>query len=249
VNIKKFFAKLVFGELNVSQASTGLAVENRMVKALQATPNETFDELLQLNNLQNENTGYVHVYAADKIDRATSLSIDILPGMRYFNIHIIPDHHYDIPRFNFEGMVTTKGSQLSMDLYPDQDIVMNFDVINQHYKQIERTYLKAKQHREIKIEPSRLPHMRALCSPFFLLANKIPESSLSDMETFALQYFEEWLKIYKTAELLTDDEAEFRLQRRKIIAKTIVDNDPDRDKVVDVFGEKTTILIEKASLL
>ena len=101
----------------------------------------------------------------------------------------------------------------------------------------------------IKLEPSRLPHLRALCSPYFLLANKVPAEQLGDMQSYAMKYFDEWLKIYRNAELLPDDEAQRRLDRRLTIAHMIIDNDPDRHQVVNTYGEETTQLIEQAAML
>lgn len=249
MNLKNIVGKLIFGELRVDENNFARDIEQSMIETLQAQPKPEFDSLLDLQNLRGENTGYVKVFSAPKLDRAASLSIDIMPGMRYFNIHIIPDHHFNIPRFNVEGMITTKGSQISMDLYPDMDLIENYDYIKKYYTGIENTYLKAKQNKQIRIEPSRLPHMRALCSPYFLMANKIPRESLPDMENYAKQYFQQWLNIYHAALPLTENQAEFRLRRRQWIARTIIDNDPDRDKVVDTYGEEKTQLIEQAAML
>ncbi|MEH6550731.1 MAG: hypothetical protein V7711_05780 [Pseudomonadales bacterium] len=249
MDFKKIVGKLIFGELTADLETYGSKVEETIINTLDATPVEYFKDLRSLTNLKGDDTGFVKVFTAPKLDRVASLSIDIMPGMRYFNIHIIPDHHYNIPRYSFEGMVTTKGSQLSMDLYPDMDMIMDFDYIDRHFSGVAKVYEKAKKHKLIKPEPSRLPHMRVLCSPYFLLANKVPQEALVDMQGFALSYFDQWLKIYQAAEVLNDSAAEERLARRILIAKTIIENDPDRDKVVDTYGEEKTQLIEKAAML
>ncbi len=240
---------MVFGELPAELGEFGLPVEQRLVDALAAEPMEKYSALLDLKNTQGESTGYVRTYSAPRMAKLACLSINILPGMRYFNIHAIPDHHYRVPRFNFEGMVTTKGSQVSMDLYPDMDVIMNFDYILEHYSPLTKIYDKAKQHKHIQPEASRLPHMRALCSPYFLLASKVPQEHINNMQTWALGYLEQWLKIYQSQAEPEPVGAAQRLQRRELIARTIIENDPDRDKVVSTYGEQTTQAIEEAAML
>jgi hypothetical protein len=249
MNIKNLVGKLIFGELPADLATFGQAVEDKLVATLDAKPLAEHADLLDLKNTKGESTGYVRTYSAERMEKLACLSIDIMPGMRYFNIHAIPDHHYLIPRFNFEGMVTTKGSQLSMDLYPDMDVIMNFDYINKHYSGLEKTYQQAKQHKTITPEPSRLPHMRSLCSPYFLLANKVQQDELARMQTWALAYLEQWLKVYQSEGQLDEAGADLRLARRLKIARTIIENDPDRDKVVSTYGEETTAKIEAAAML
>lgn len=249
MNIKKLAARLIFGELPSELSQFGLAIEERLVEALGATPMDKYKGLLDLKNIQGESTGFVRAYQAPRMEKLACLSIDILPGMRYFNIHAIPDHHYMVPRFNFEGMVTSKGSQVSMDLYPDMDVVMNFNFIRDNYAGLAKTYEKAKQHKHINVQASRLPHMRVLCSPYFLLANSVQAEHIYDMQGWARKYLDEWLKIYHAQKELEPSGAQQRLQRRLQIARTIIENDPDRDKVVSTYGEATTQAIEEAAML
>ncbi len=249
MNIKKLAAKLIFGELSGELAEFGLAIESRLVEALGAGPMARYEHLLDLKNLQGESTGYVRAYEASRMAKLACLSIDIKPGMRYFNIHAIPDHRYLVPRFNFEGMVTSRGSQVSMDLYPDMDVVQNFDYLFRYYAGLDKVYDKAKNHKDIVIEPSRLPHMRALCSPYFLMAKSVQPEHIYDMQSWAETYLDVWLQIYREQGELSEEGAQLRLTRREIIARTIIENDPDRDKVVGVYGEETTQAIEEAAML
>ena len=129
------------------------------------------------------------------------------------------------------------------------DVIMNFDYITRHYAGLAKTYEKAKKHKTIRPEQSRLPHMRALCSPYFLLANKVSTEDLGQMQSWALAYLDEWLKIYRSEGQLDDAGAEDRLARRLCIARTIIENDPDRGKVVSTYGEETTQKIEAAAML
>lgn len=247
--MKKLIARMIFGELSSDLASFGEAIEQRLVQALGAEHLDKYQHLQNLKNLKGESTGYLRAYSAPRMDKLACLSIDILPGMRYFNIHAIPDHRYMVPRFNFEGMITGRGSQVSMDLYPDIDVLMHFDYILEHYAGVAKIYDNAKQHKHIQIQASRLPHLRALCSPYFLLANSVPPEYLPDMQQWADKYLDEWLKIYHSESALDDAGAQARLERRQLIARTIIENDPDRDKVVKTFGEETTQAIEEAAML
>jgi len=249
MGIKALFGRMIFGKLDADLATFGEPVETRLIEMLNAKPLETFAHLLDLKNLDGESTGYVRTYSAERMDKLACLSINILPGMRYFNIHAIPDHRFMIPRFSFEGMITTRGSQVSMDLYPDIDMVREFDVIRDNYIKAAKSWQAARQHKTIRIEPSRLAHLRAICSPYFLLANKVQAEDLGTLQSWAFDYLDNWKRMYDSASELDDEAAVARLERRRWTARTIIENDPDRDKVVDTYGEETTKAIEEAAML
>ena len=86
----------------------GSEIESRLISELSLEPTERFQDLLNLKNLDGEVTGYIKVFSGDRIEKASSLSINMMPGMRYFNIHVIPDPQFTIPRFLFEGMLFDK---------------------------------------------------------------------------------------------------------------------------------------------
>ncbi len=109
-------------------ANTGKAMESKVVAALGAAPAKGFDDLQQLLTLKGDNTGYTRVWYADRIKKISSMSIDIMPGKaRYFNLQIIPNDNLRVPRYVFEGLVMGHSSQVSVDLYPDMDMVTNLD--------------------------------------------------------------------------------------------------------------------------
>jgi hypothetical protein len=229
-------------------AGFGKSIEERIISELGATPADKFSELEDIKNLADESTGYVRVFKAEKLDKAACMSINVMPGGRYFNIHIIPQAQYNIPRFNFEGMVTSHGSQISMDLYPDIDVIMDIREFQEQCAGVTPIYDEAKK-TDIDFRPSRYVHMRAFCSPYFLNASGAAAEYLPELEEIANQYFDEWLKIYKAAELLGTREADERQLRREHIARIIVEMDPDRDMVVKAYGEETVCAIEAAMMV
>jgi hypothetical protein len=224
------------------------SVERRMIDEMGLEPMEKFAHLLDLKNLQGESTGYVKTLSGDRIDRATSLSIAVAPGMRYFNIHIMPDHHYEVPRYSFEGMITPHGSQVSMDLYPDFDVVTNLDKFEQMYAGVHTLFEAAKNTDKLPLEFSRIPHMRAIASPYFILVPRTSEDQMPVLERYANAYFDEWLKLFRQAEKLTGEEAAAKLSLRNLIGQIIVERDPDRHMVVQVYGEETIQAIEAAAM-
>ncbi|HJP38400.1 MAG TPA: hypothetical protein QF499_04605 [Gammaproteobacteria bacterium] len=229
-------------------ATLGRALEQRMMAELQARPMEQHAQLLDLKNLAGESTGYVKAFTATRLEKGTSVSIDMMPGMRYFNFHLIPDPQYDIPRFLFEGMLTTQGSQVSMDLFPDFDVLANIDTYLEQYAPVAEIYEAARLDDRFVLQPSRMVHMRAFSSPVFLLVFATPENHLPALETYAERYFEVWLNRYENAELLSPQQGAARRQQREKIATTIKRLDPDRHMVVSVYGEETTCLIEAANM-
>jgi hypothetical protein len=249
MSLLKIFGKLWYGNLTADLEQLGKNAEQKILDSLDLAPIEKFNDLLDLKNLKGDSTGYLKAYTGDKIDRVSLLSIDIMPGMRYINLHVIPDHHYMVPRFSYEGMVTTKGSLMSADLYADIDPIMQYDFIDEKYQGVEKIYAKAKKHKSIELQASRLPHMRAMCSPYFLRAGKVSAEDVVDFENIALGYFDEWLSIFKNAPKISEEEAADRLKRRQHMAHVIQTKDPDRAMVVKIYGEETTLAIEKASLL
>jgi hypothetical protein len=91
-------------------------------------------------------------------------------------------------------------------------------------------------------------HMRALCSPYFLNAPGSTAEHLPRLEEIANRYFDEWLKIYTNARELDAAEAENRAARREHFARTIIEMDPDRAMIVQVYGDEVTRSIEEAMI-
>lgn len=227
----------------------GQTIEDRFVSELPLTPVERFDQLLDLKNLQGASTGYIKVYTGDRLEKGSSLSIEIAPGIRYFNIHIIPKAEYRAPRYIFEGMASTHGSQVSMDLFPDVDKEMDVDWLIDDFGGVTKIYDEALADERYKFRSSRYMHMRAFQSPFFLCAHNVAEADMPPLEDYANRYFDEWLKLLKAASQESDVDAAARRVRRAHLAKTIIREDPDRHMVVSVYGENVTQAIEEASML
>jgi hypothetical protein len=226
----------------------GKSIEDRIVSELQAQPTDMFAQLDDIKNLAGDSTGAVRVYTADKLVKASVLSVDVMPGARYFNIHIIPETKFMLPRFGFEGMITAQGSQVSMDFYPDMDLMMRIKEFRDLCGDMTAIYDAAKKS-DLPFQPSRLMHMRALCSPYFLNAPGATVEQLPQLEAIANQYFDEWLKIYRSAKELDASEAQERAARREHFASTVVELDPDRAMIVQVYGEEVTAAIEDAMMV
>jgi len=228
--------------------TVGQALEGRIMAELETQPITKYDSLLDLKNLAGESTGYVKAFTGDKLTKGTSVSINMMPGARYFNIHVIPEPQYDIPRFLFEGMLMTGGSQVSMDLFPDIDVVADIDCYLERYAPVGKVYEEARTDDRFLLEPSRLLHMRAFSSPVFLLVFSVAEERLPALEVYAERYFDAWLDMYRNAINLSDVEAGMRQQRREQIGNAIMRLDPDRHMVVKIYGEEVTRLIEAANM-
>jgi hypothetical protein len=228
-------------------ASFGKSIEDRLVSDLGAAASERFSNLHDIKNLAGDSTGQVRTYEADKLDKACCLSIDVMPGARYFNIHIVPEAKYMIPRFGFEGMISTHGSQVSMDFYPDMDLVMRIQEFADMCGDMTAIYDAVKKS-DLPIQASRLMHMRAFCSPYFLNAPGATAEQLPLLEETANRYFDEWLKIYNSAREVDADETADRQKRRSHFSEKIIELDPDRQMIVQVYGEEVTDAIEEAMM-
>jgi hypothetical protein len=226
-------------------AGFGNSIIERLQSEIGATQTDDFPELLDIKNLAGESTGYARVYKADKLAKATHLSINVAPGARYFNIHIAPEVRYNVPRFSLEGMVTVQGSQVSMDMYPDIDLYMDILPFLERMSGVNAIFDAAKL-TDIDYRPSRLAHMRAFCSPFFLNAAKATGDQLTEIDGVANGYFDEWLKLLATAEEVDADAAADRQRRRTHMSDVVIAADPDREMIVQVYGEDVTGAIEKA---
>ncbi len=230
----------------VQQVAQG--IEARIIRELDATPLTQFDDLLDVKNLKGESTGYVKTFTADKLQKGTSVSIDVMPGARYFNIHLIPEPHYNIPRFLFEGMLMGPGSQLSADLFPDIDIPTNIMAYRDQFKNAGVIYERARLDERLDLKPSRLLHMRAYSSPLFLLVLSVPLETALVFEEYAEAYLDEWLAMYRNPVELDEAAVAERRQRRQDMAGVVKALDPDRHMVVTVYGEETTCRIEEANM-
>ena len=91
------------------------------------TPHPDFDHMLDIKMPDGQSAGTCPVVVADKVSKASFLSIAVGPFGRYFNIQLLPDHHYDVPRLVLEGMLSDKKSQISVDMFPDKDIFMDME--------------------------------------------------------------------------------------------------------------------------
>jgi hypothetical protein len=243
---KKVIEESVVSDASAEQVATfGASFIDRLVSELGATRVDEFPELKTIRNLKGDDTGYVHVYTADKLIKATYLSINVAPGMRYFNIHIVPEARFNVPRLSLEGMVTVKGSQISMDVYSDADMFMEIEPLLEQLSGINAAYDDAKK-TDIGFFPSRLPHMRAFCSPFFLNAAKATGDQLPELDAIANRYLDEWIQILANAEEVDAAAAADRQRRRTHMSDMVVKLDPDRQMIAQVFGEETTCAIEKA---
>jgi len=230
-------------------ADVGQALEGRLRDDLQLEPLPRFDSLLDLKNLQGASTGYVRTWSGPLIEKASSLSINLAPFGRYFNINLIPDSGIDAPRFVYEGLLSDRGNQVSVDLMPDVDPIMDFDRFESDYATVAELFNSAKQDSALHFEPSRQAHIRALVSPFFLCSFGAPASALPALEAVALAYYEAWLQLVQRNQRLAPDETRQRSLRRRRIAEAIMTRDPDRPMVVQIYGEKTTQAIQDATML
>ena len=232
----------------INRGNMAAAIEERFLASLQARPAKQFADLAQLRDLAGNHTGHIRVYEADRLVKASFLCVDVGPG-RYFNAHIIPDPAYDIPRFVYEGMVTPMGSQISMDLFPDVDASAEVLHLLDLLADAEQVYNEARKDPDYQFVPSRQMHMRAFSSPLFLLACNVEEGQLAGLEHYAHGYFDAWLSLYEKGATVSEEAAAARAARRQHMARTLIDLDPDRHLVVQVYGEPLTQAIEAASML
>lgn len=228
--------------------TVGESIWTKLKSELETTPVAEFDELLDLKDLAGNSTGSIEVVTADKLVKMSSLSISMGPG-RYFNIHVIPEPGVDLPRYLFEGMAMPGASQISMDLFPDNDVFMNIKPYISQYAAAIEVYNKARKESGILFESSRQTHMRAFSSPLFLCTFGLPDERLAEVEQFGHGYLDAWLDMYRSAGQLDTDTSAARQARRDHMQDCIISLDPDRDRVVAVYGEDTTRAIERASML
>jgi hypothetical protein len=233
---------------DISLHTVGRAIEKRFATALSLRPLAEYASLRELRNLAGEHTGYINVYGAPRLVKASFLSIRMGPG-RYFNIHVIPEPGYDVPRFLYEGMLMPMGSQLSMDLFPDKDVASSIRDYLRDYAPAIQVYDQARRDPQLRFEPSRQAHMRAFSSPLFLCAFAVTEDRLGALERYAQGYLDAWLTLYGRAPALSPGEARDREARRSHMSRVIIEQDPDRHRVVQVYGEAMTQAIEVASML
>jgi len=230
-------------EEQVAEYAEGLV--DLIVSELDARPDERYDHMAEIRNLEGEVTGFAKVWIADGIRKISHLSINIMPGARYFNIMVSPDDRLDVPRFAHEGMVTVQGSQVSTDMYHDKDMAANIRELVETLAPVTAIFDEAKAS-GITFVPSRQVHMRAFCSPHFLNVFGAGGNELPQLEDYARRYFAEWLALFRKAPELPEAAAKERERRRVHMSDTVIALDPDRNLVVQVYGEETVAAIEQA---
>ena len=227
----------------------GKSIETRFIQAVNAVADPQFEDLVDLTNLKGESTGYCKVFKADKLVKGSMFSIEIPPVGRYFNIHLIPQSDYRIPRFIYEGMITPHGSQMTIDLFPDADIVMDFDSFESQYQGIDEIYQRALADDNFQWRPSRIHFMRAFFSPYVLLSFTVQAAQLGEMESYAKEYLEEWVKMYEQGNENNEEISRHISDRRARMQAAIKHRDPDLPAVIAIYGEEKTQAIQDATLL
>lgn len=225
-------------------AEYGNEFVDMIVSELNATPDADYDHMAEIRNLAGDNTGFAKVWKGDRIRKISYLSIDIMPGARYFNFMVSPDDNVDAPRFAHEGMISVHGGQLSMDMYHDIDMQANIRDLVARLEPVTEIYNEAKAS-YIEFVPSRQVHMRAFCSPHFLNVFNPEGKDLPQVLSYAERYFREWQKLFAAAGTLDEAAAADRKQRRVHMSDMVVALDPDRQMVVQVYGEDTVRAIEE----
>jgi len=224
-------------------ADYGNDLVERIVAELNATLSNDYEHMAEIKNLAGDVTGFAKVWTAERIRKITYLSINIMPGARYFNIVIAPEDNVDAPRFAHEGMISTHGSQLSTDMYHDVDMAMNIRELLEKTAAVTEIFAEANAS-YLDFVPSRQPHMRAFCSPHFLNIFGATGKDLPQVASYADRYFNEWKKLFEAAAELDADAAADRRNRRVHMSDTVIALDPDRKMVVQVYGEETVQAIE-----
>ena len=88
--------------------------------------------------------------------------------------------------------------------------------------------------------------MRAFCSPYFLNVFKATAEQLPEIDALAHRYFDEWKKIFAAAKETNNATADERRKRRTHMSDMVIELDPDRQMIVQVYGEDITSAIERA---
>lgn len=228
-------------------AEYGNNLMERVIRELAAVPDESFAGMQEIKNLAGEVTGFAHVYTADKIRRISHLSINIAPGMRYFNLMVCPEDNVSAPRFMHEGMVSVHGSQISTDMFHDVDMLMNVQALVAKTAGLTEIFDEAKAS-DLNFVPSRQTHMRMFASPHFLNMFGVNGDQLDGVAGYADRYFSEWLSMLGDSDELDPDAAATRRKRREHMSDMVVHFDPDRHMVVQVYGEETVQAIENACM-
>ena len=228
-------------------ASFGASIIDRAQQELGLTETHEFPELADIRNLAGASTGTVRTFTGPRLTKMTALSINVAPGARYFNIQLVPEARYNAPRFSTEGMLMAQGSQVSMDIFPDYDVFMDVQAFVHDTKELAALYDEARAS-GINFIPSRYPHMRVFCSPYFLNAFKARAEDLPQLDSIQNRYFSAWQKIFVAAAEVDAQAAKQRVERRRYMSDTVIALDPDRDMIVQVYGEATTSALERAGM-
>lgn len=218
----------------------------RIVRALDLKPAEEFSDIAELQTQQGAPGGHVRIYRAPGIEKVVDMSMELVAGMRYFFVHIVPDASLDAPRYVFDSVVTVQGTRASIDLYPDFDMTSDIDCLTRKFAGLNRIYDAAIDDTEIVFSPSRLAHIRAVCSPFFLGVFSAQHFLLPKLEVYAQRYFDEWRNLFSQAKSISAAKTQQKRARREVITEAIVGGDYMRRTVSDIYGHEIARKVEQA---
>jgi hypothetical protein len=172
-------------------------------------------------------TQQLRAFKADKVAKILTLTTEVMGGeIIVYGTTIIPEEEYPLPLFTSEIVFTATHLSLRVDFIPLADCARDPDYLEKYIMPMESLWKKYKGIEGAGIE--RYVWQRVMLSPFYTYGKY--KYALENIEDKSLDITIEYLNLYTKlwAEVQPADPGYMKAlnERKKLMLKTMLDNDP-----------------------
>ena len=172
-------------------------------------------------------TQQLRAFKADKVAKILTLTTEVMGGeIIVYGTTIIPEEEYPLPLFTSEIVFTATHLGLRVDFIPLADCARDPDYLEKYIMPMESLWKKYKGIEGAGIE--RYVWQRVMLSPFYTYGKY--KYAVENIENKSLDITIEYLNLYTKlwAEIQPADPGYMKAlnERKKIMLKTMLDNDP-----------------------
>jgi hypothetical protein len=172
-------------------------------------------------------TQQLRAFKADKITKILTLTTEVMDGkIIVYGTTIIPEDNYPLPIFTSEVVFTATHLSLRVDLIPLADLARDEEYLEKYMMPMEDLWKKYKGIEGAGIE--RYVWQRVQLSPFYTYGKykydieNIGEKALD----ITLEYLNLYTKLWAEVQPADPDYMKALNERKEIMLKTMLDNDP-----------------------
>jgi len=217
----------------------GHQIFSKISKEANLKPSPEFEALKTVHALDGREVGGIQVFTGEKIEKMVIAEMSLAPGMSYTLISIKPTVQYNVPRFGANYMEMPEKIQFDVDLYPAVDLVLYPEYLDKYYENLKDIYASEKKASYFEWKLSDHSWMRAMTSPYYFMSGTNRENE-DKVHTLIYVYADAWMIMWKEAGPVLEEASKEIQHRRDIALKTLLEREPERHLLENIFGKELT---------